>query len=85
MKKNIILTIMAFMIVIAFSCNNSSPKADSMDVPALVTAHVYYTCPMHPEVHNHEPGKCPTCGMDLVKKETSETDSDQIEHSMDEI
>lgn len=31
----------------------------------------YYTCPMHPEVHSDKPGKCPKCGMNLVKKETS--------------
>ena len=27
-----------------------------------------YTCPMHPEVELHSPGKCPKCGMDLVEK-----------------
>ncbi len=27
-----------------------------------------YTCPMHPEVVGVEGGKCPKCGMDLVKK-----------------
>ena len=27
-----------------------------------------YTCTMHPEVITNEPGKCPKCGMDLVKK-----------------
>ena len=27
-----------------------------------------YTCTMHPEVIANEPGKCPKCGMDLVKK-----------------
>lgn len=27
----------------------------------------YYTCPMHPQVHAHEPGNCPICGMALVK------------------
>ncbi len=26
----------------------------------------YYTCSMHPSVHQNEPGKCPICGMDLV-------------------
>jgi hypothetical protein len=26
-----------------------------------------YTCVMHPEVHGKEPGKCPKCGMKLVK------------------
>lgn len=28
-----------------------------------------YTCPMHPEVMQDEPGSCPKCGMDLVKAE----------------
>lgn len=28
-----------------------------------------YTCVMHPEVISDKPGKCPKCGMDLVKKE----------------
>lgn len=28
-----------------------------------------YTCPMHPDVIKHEPGKCPGCGMDLIPKE----------------
>jgi len=27
-----------------------------------------YVCPMHPEVQQHEPGRCPKCGMDLVKQ-----------------
>jgi mono/diheme cytochrome c family protein len=31
-------------------------------------AKVVYTCPMHPEVVSEVPGKCPKCGMDLVKK-----------------
>ncbi len=30
-----------------------------------------YTCPMHPEVVSDHPGKCPKCGMDLVKKTTN--------------
>ena len=29
----------------------------------------YYTCVMHPQVHEGHPGKCPICGMTLVKKE----------------
>ncbi len=27
-----------------------------------------YTCSMHPEVKSDKPGKCPKCGMELVKK-----------------
>jgi RND family efflux transporter MFP subunit len=26
-----------------------------------------WTCPMHPEVQEHAPGKCPKCGMDLER------------------
>jgi hypothetical protein len=26
-----------------------------------------YTCPMHPEIVRSKPGKCPKCGMTLVK------------------
>ena len=28
-----------------------------------------YTCSMHPEIIRDKPGKCPICGMDLIKKE----------------
>ncbi|MBL8018020.1 MAG: hypothetical protein JNM27_00010 [Leptospirales bacterium] len=28
----------------------------------------YYTCPMHPQIHEDGPGKCPICHMDLVFK-----------------
>src|SRR3990167_6893035 len=39
----------------------------------------YYTCPMHPEIHEDKPGKCPKCGgMDLVKK--SDMDSGHAQH-----
>ncbi|OCX52748.1 hypothetical protein BEL04_13830 [Mucilaginibacter sp. PPCGB 2223] len=31
-------------------------------------AKVQYTCTMHPEVLSDKPGKCPKCGMTLVKK-----------------
>jgi len=31
-----------------------------------------YTCTMHPEVITNKPGKCPKCGMTLVKKEAKQ-------------
>ena len=36
-----------------------------------VSEKVVYTCPMHPEVLTDKPGKCPKCGMNLVKKEVA--------------
>jgi Cu(I)/Ag(I) efflux system membrane fusion protein/cobalt-zinc-cadmium efflux system membrane fusion protein len=29
-----------------------------------------YSCPMHPEVIAHQPGRCPICGMELEKQTT---------------
>ena len=34
----------------------------------IETAALVYTCPMHPEVQQPGPGKCPKCGMFLEKK-----------------
>ena len=36
-----------------------------------------YTCPMHPQIKSDKPGKCPICGMTLVKKESSKHGGDQ--------
>ncbi len=45
-------------------------------------AKVQYTCTMHPEIVKDEPGKCPKCGMDLVKKEMGEHEAgmDSMSH-----
>lgn len=38
-----------------------------------------YTCPMHPEIKSSTPGKCPKCGMDLVKmKENKNMDDGKM-------
>ncbi len=40
-----------------------------------------YICPMHKDVVENEPGKCPKCGMSLVKKEMFLDKSVGYEHS----
>lgn len=30
-----------------------------------------YICPMHPEIRQNEPGKCPKCGMNLVSEDST--------------
>ncbi|HUP92748.1 MAG TPA: efflux RND transporter periplasmic adaptor subunit [Solimonas sp.] len=38
----------------------------------------YYTCPMHPQVRQDQPGNCPICGMTLVRKEEPPTAGRQV-------
>jgi RND family efflux transporter MFP subunit len=46
------------------TARRSAPANDN----AKSAAHdAEYTCPMHPEVKSSVPGKCPKCGMDLVR------------------
>ena len=35
---------------------------------AATPAAAVYTCPMHPQIIRNEPGDCPICGMNLVKR-----------------
>jgi YHS domain-containing protein len=43
----------------------------------------YWTCPMHPEIHQSTPGQCPICGMNLEfkKSEKDSTKTKTISHS----
>ncbi|HEY9197496.1 MAG TPA: efflux RND transporter periplasmic adaptor subunit, partial [Mucilaginibacter sp.] len=38
---------------------------------AVVKNQFYYTCSMHPQVHEDHPGNCPICGMKLIKAEVT--------------
>jgi histidinol phosphatase-like enzyme len=45
--------------------NNSMKSSTTKKMKNMATV---YTCPMHPEVTSDKAGKCPKCGMALVKK-----------------
>ena len=42
--------------------------ADNLEEHARKHLDPKYVCPMHPQIVRDEPGNCPICGMDLVKK-----------------
>jgi hypothetical protein len=44
------------------------PKSEAEESVKASPAATIYTCVMHPEVQLPAPGKCPKCGMTLVKK-----------------
>jgi len=60
--KNIICLILLFAFI--SRCDNNVQHEGHKQA----TATQLYTCAMHPEIIREEPGKCPICGMDLVKK-----------------
>jgi RND family efflux transporter MFP subunit len=57
-KTAVLITIIALVFGMT-SCSKESGTGKSSNVD-------YYTCTMHPSVHEKEPGTCPICSMDLV-------------------
>lgn len=57
-------------------CINTSALERNYDNIGVLTS-IIYTCPMHPEIEQDKPGKCPKCGMNLVpiKPETGNSTS----------
>jgi Ni,Fe-hydrogenase III large subunit len=56
----------------AFAKGAFRPDISDFDAPML-HVRIEYTCPMHPEVVQDEPGSCPKCGMNLVPREAQAT------------
>ncbi|MDB5023551.1 MAG: hypothetical protein JWP78_1306 [Mucilaginibacter sp.] len=80
MKKAILLAMAAvFTSISAFAAHPTTAISDTTKTkkvkPVVKPATVQYTCPMHPEVLSDKPGKCPKCGMELVKKEPAKKKS----------
>lgn len=60
------------------ACSDKGDKAEGDGHQHAEEAKVQYTCPMHPFIIKDQPGTCPICGMDLVKK-SSGTAADSAE------
>jgi Cu(I)/Ag(I) efflux system membrane fusion protein len=67
--SKIILIVSLFFVLAAIGCSENKAKDTHAEHNTEGEATVY-TCPMHPEIIRDQPGTCPICGMDLVKKET---------------
>ncbi len=64
MKKHISITL--FLIIYSGASAQDMKMKEIKEQQQPVT----YTCLMHPEIHAAKPGKCPKCGMTLVKEKT---------------
>ncbi len=62
--------------------NTESNDHSSHDPQHTDHAAVEYTCPMHPEVVQSEPGSCPECGMNLEPREIeAQQDHQHMDHA----
>lgn len=73
MKK--LKIIMLALVLVVAACKQKPQQV------AVKQSKAYYTCSMHPQVHEEKPGNCPICGMKLIKVEltgSGGTNSDKI-------
>ncbi|MDP4267407.1 MAG: heavy metal-binding domain-containing protein [Bacteroidota bacterium] len=81
MKKLILSSIILFSISLVFiACGSSSEKKETIE--QTKEQKTEYICPMHPEVISDKPGKCPKCGMELIKKENKSKSSDTTKNKL---
>lgn len=61
------------------SCKHKSKTQLSV---STAQSKAYYTCSMHPQVHEEKPGDCPICGMKMIKVELTNFDDKTIGNIM---
>ncbi len=67
--KSIIIQLASFSLLLFLPACNNNKKEDHTGHNTADNKKELYTCPMHPEIIKDQPGQCPICGMQLVKKE----------------
>lgn len=78
MKKTVLISATIMVMMLAFyACGNNASKSNASEQKEGVK--IVYTCEMHPEVISDKPGKCPKCGMELVKKEVPASDTTHVD------
>lgn len=87
MKKNIIYIGIAVIIgllggFLLFSDVTTNNAKDNHDHSEEIASNQMWTCSMHPQIMQPEPGDCPICGMDLIPAETGADGLDANEIKM---
>lgn len=74
-KKFLFIAAFTALLTLVAACSKGPGKIQDKSKNREVVTEVFYTCSMHPEIHSAQPGKCPKCGMELIRKESAITDS----------
>ena len=59
-----------------FAGTSNSATERTQNTEEKITEH--WTCSMHPQIDEPEPGQCPVCGMDLIPKNTAGGDDEAV-------
>lgn len=80
LQLSLVLIIGLFLGWLIFKSDNSSESSHNHEQDKETT----YTCSMHPQIRQNEPGKCPICGMDLipVAQKSDKGESSPFIHTM---
>lgn len=73
MNKNIIYIVFALVIGVFLGWmvfGGASQEDTTHDHKTVEETHQMWTCSMHPQIMQPEPGDCPICGMDLIQAES---------------
>lgn len=57
-------------------------QTDENKHSAMADSETIWTCSMHPQIRQNEPGDCPLCGMDLIPLESTDGELDPMAVSM---
>ncbi|MDZ4660181.1 MAG: heavy metal-binding domain-containing protein [Pseudomonadota bacterium] len=66
-KWILIILILGVVGLVTIQTVNKKTKSKKKTSVANVEQKIYWTCPMHPQIHSDTPGECPICHMKLVK------------------
>ncbi len=78
-RKTIIIVISTLVIGVLlgwliFGGASNSSKSENVAESQEVGKETIWTCSMHPQIRQNEPGACPICGMDLIPLEDDHND-----------
>lgn len=77
-RKHIDIRIAGLLLLVLSLLFSSCGRQEKQTQPQeTVKTSFYYTCSMHPQVHEDHPGNCPICGMKLIKVEMTDANGSQ--------
>lgn len=85
-KKNILIALAILIVGLMLGWLIKPSSKTSSDHQTITSSddQQIWTCSMHPQIRQNEPGSCPICGMDLIPIETTGNEDDTGGYQMSE-